>query len=510
MAWLVLSCFGLLTGCASLPDPPPRHESKALQDWASTALARQVALKTPAEAPDFSGFHLLPGAADSLSARIELIQRAQKTIDAQYYVIQGDATGHAFLRALRDAGERGVRVRLLVDDLYTAGEEPLLRGLAATPNVEVRLFNPIPARGIGFVSRQLLSLSSVKRTSRRMHNKLFIADNAVSVSGGRNVADAYFMRRPLTNFVDLDILAVGPAVREQSAVFDRFWNSEHVYDAVALVGEGPGAVEARSRFERLTAPNEDGSSAPGAAGVIDGVLHGARPLDWAPAQVIADDPVKAAGPGRVKLEDTAVGVSVATFESARKEIFLVSPYFVPGERGMTVIARTRERGVRLVVLTNSLAATDESVVFGAYAKYRLRLLKMGVELGELSPERARRRGHITELGRSNAMLHAKFGIVDQRILVIGSMNLDPRSADINTEVGLRIDSHALAARLLGLLAADRFESAYRLRVAADGRGIEWVATEDGVESIYTSEPEVSLWRRLGLFLSAPWIPEDLL
>jgi len=278
-----------------------------------------------------------------------------------------------------------------------------------------------------------------------------------------------------------------------------------------LIGAGPGSVEARARFERLTAPQDDGLPAQSAgASVVDAVMCGARPLDWAPAQVIADDPAKAAGPGRVKPEDTALGASVAIFESAQKEISLVSPYFVPGERGMAVIGRTRERGVRIVVLTNSFAATDEAPVFGAYSKYRLRLLRMGVEINELSPERARRRGHIRELGRSNAMLHAKFGIVDRRILVIGSMNLDPRSADINTEIGLRIDSPALASRLIELLTADRFESAYRLRLAAHGEGIEWVATEDGAETVYTNEPEVSIWRRLSLILSTPWIPEDLL
>jgi putative cardiolipin synthase len=507
---LACAAAWLLAGCASLPDQPPRPPSQALQEWASTPLAEQAAKRAPVSADALSGFHLLVSAADSLSARLELIRRAEKSIDAQYYLIQGDGTGRAFLRALRDAGQRGVRVRLLVDDLYTAGEEPLLRGLCATPNVEVRLFNPLPARGIGIVSRHLLSLTSLKRTSRRMHNKLFIADNAASVSGGRNVSDAYFMRQPLANFVDLDILAVGPVVREQSAVFDRFWNSQEAYDAMLLIGAGAGPVAARDEFERLTSAPADIAATPGAPSVIDGVLTGSRTLDWAPARVLADDPIKAEGKGRVKPADTALGESVAIFESASKEIYAISPYFVPGPRGMAVIDRLRARGVRLVVLTNSLAATDETVVFGAYAKYRLRLLQEGVEINELSPERARRRGHITELGRSNAMLHAKFGIVDRRILVIGSMNLDPRSADINTEVGLRIDSPELAFRLVDLLAADRFESAYRLRLTPDGKHIEWVATEDGTETIYDHEPEVSFLRRLEMFLIAPWIPEDLL
>ena len=306
LALLACAAAWLLAGCASLPDQPPRPPSQALQEWASTPLAEQAAKRAPVGADTLSGFHLLVSAADSLSARLELIRRAEKSIDAQYYLIQGDATGRAFLRALRDAGQRGVRVRLLIDDLYTAGEEPLLRGLCATPNVEVRLFNPLPARGIGIVSRHLLSLTSLKRTSRRMHNKLFIADNAASVSGGRNVADAYFMRQPLANFVDLDILAVGPAVREQSEVFDRFWNSQEAYDAMLLIGAGAGPAAARDEFERLTSAPAEIAATSGAPSVIDGVFSGSRTLDWAPARILADDPVKAEGKGRVKPADTLV------------------------------------------------------------------------------------------------------------------------------------------------------------------------------------------------------------
>jgi putative cardiolipin synthase len=191
-------------------------------------------------------------------------------------------------------------------------------------------------------------------------------------------------------------------------------------------------------------------------------------------------------------------------------VFVVSPYFVPGKRGMAVIQRMRERGVRLVVLTNSLAANDEALVFGAYARYRVPLLRSGVEISELSPGRAQKRGHFSELGRSTAMLHAKFGIVDRKVLVIGSMNLDARSADLNTEINLLIDSPELAAKLMKTLDADRFESAYRLRLAADGEKLLWIATEDGVETVLDDEPEAGWMRRFMLFIMSPWGPEDLL
>jgi putative cardiolipin synthase len=208
--------------------------------------------------------------------------------------------------------------------------------------------------------------------------------------------------------------------------------------------------------------------------------------------------------------ETALAGSVAAFESARSELFLISPYFVPGKRGMAVLERMRQRGVRIVVLTNSLAANDEALVFGAYSRYRVPMLRSGVEISELSPGRAQKRGHFTELGRSTAMLHAKFALIDRRVLVIGSMNLDPRSADINTEIGLRIDSPELVAEIMKTLDDDRFESAYRVRLAPDGRKLLWIATEDGVETVLDDEPEVGPWRRFMLFITSPFVPEDLL
>jgi putative cardiolipin synthase len=500
----------LLAGCAALPPLPPQVPTQALADWSATPLGA-LPVKTAGDGTELSGFHLLPGGGDSFDIRIELARAAHKTIDAQYYVLRDDPTGRAFLRALRDAAQRGVRVRLLIDDLYTAGEEELLRGFGATPNVEVKLFNPIPARGIGLLSRNLLSLSSASRIGRRMHNKLFIADNAASVSGGRNIADVYFMRQASANFLDLDILAVGPVVRDQSAVFDRFWNGALAYPAGLMIGKPDEPAAARAAFERMTTLEAGSPPVSHAApSLVDALRTGQRKLTWAPAEVVADDPSKAAGAHKVLPAETALAGSIAAFELARSEVFLISPYFVPGKRGMTVIQRMRDRGVRIVILTNSLAANDEALVFGAYARYRVALLRSGVHISELSPGRAQKRGHFSELGRSTAMLHAKFGIIDRKVLVIGSMNLDPRSADINTEIGLLIDSPELAGELVTALEEDRFESAYRLRLAPDGEKLLWVATEDGVETIVDDEPEVGWMKRFMLFITSPWVPEDLL
>ncbi|HMC15154.1 MAG TPA: phospholipase D-like domain-containing protein, partial [Albitalea sp.] len=311
-------------------------------------------------------------------------------------------------------------------------------------------------------------------------------------------------------FLDLDILAIGPIVRDQSAVFDRFWNSAQAYPAGLLIGRPESPAAARAAFERLSSIEAGSPPAPAAApAFIDALRSGSRPLAWAHAEVLADDPSKAAGAHKVLPAETALAGSIAAFELARSEVFLISPYFVPGKRGMAVVERMRQRGVRLVVITNSLAATDEALVFGAYARYRLPLLRSGVEISELSPDRAQKRGHFSELGRSTAMLHAKFGLIDRKMLVIGSMNLDARSADINTEIGLLIDSPELVGELMKTLDEDRFESAYRLRLAPDGK-LLWVATEDGVETILDDEPEVGLMKRLMLFITSPWVPEDLL
>jgi putative cardiolipin synthase len=251
--WLVLGmALLLLGGCAGLPSGVERKPSMAITNGTDTMLGRLVTAASPPER-GLSGFRLLPMAQFSLHARIELAKRAQRSIDVQYYLVQNDETGRYLLRTLRDAAERGVRVRLLVDDLYTAGADPLFAGLAAHPNAEVRMFNPFPAGRERLGTRWASSLLDFDRVHRRMHNKLFVVDNVMAVMGGRNIANEYFLRDGGSNFIDIDTLVAGTVVPRLSSLFDMYWNSPYVYPVESLVSTG-GATpqQLRDRFEQLT------------------------------------------------------------------------------------------------------------------------------------------------------------------------------------------------------------------------------------------------------------------
>jgi cardiolipin synthase C len=494
--------LALLAACAALPEHVRRDPSTALADVDHTELAAIAAASTPDDRRHLSGLRLLSDGAEALDARLALARRAQTSIDVQYYLIAPDATGRQFLRALRDAAVRGVRVRLLVDDLHADAPEDLLAGLAAHPNVEVRLFNPLPARDGSRTARVLFSLHEFGRINRRMHNKLFIADHRFALTGGRNVADEYYMRGAGANFIDMDVLASGPVVGELAALFDRFWNSAHAFPIAALMP--PPAADARERFDAQVA------AAPraGAGGAIDAQLRGGRvELTFAPVRVYADAPEKAAGaaPQRTAMEHT-----LDLLRSARSEVQIASPYVIPGRRGLELMREAIDGGVRVSVMTNSLAATDEPLAYWGYSRYREDMLKIGVRLSELSPTQWRKAGRFGEFSSSAGRLHAKLALVDQRWVVIGSMNMDLRSSRLNTEIGLAIDSRELAAEVEQTLHRHRASSLYQLRVAAAGEGIEWIADDDELAVVHSAEPDTDWLLRLRLGLLSMFVAEELL
>lgn len=514
---LLVVLLVLAAGCVSLPEPRPRPVQHAMPYVADTPLAR-IADRAgpPADSAGLSGFRLLFAGESAFNARIALARRATCSLDLQYYVLSSDETGRGLLRELRDAAARGVRVRLLVDDLHAAGDDGLLVGLAAHPNVQVRLFNPLPVRSGPLGMRLMLSLHQFARINQRMHNKLFIADNTFAVSGGRNVADEYFMNNPEANFVDLDVLASGPVVRELSAVFDSFWNSQRVYPIEELVERVPSQDD-RDRFDsavqqatlRLGERQRDPLGQVSPVWQIDGdrlsLVHAA-------ARVLFDAPEKAAvAPGHQQTP-TVAQQTVAMIGAARESVLIMSPYFIPGHDGMRVV---RELGAtdsnsRVTLLTNSLGATDEPLAYAAYARYRLDLLKAGVRIYELSPTLARDSGRVGDFGSTTGRLHSKTLAIDRRWLVIGSMNLDPRSAQANTEAGLVIDSPQLAQQVDTVFQRGTALGTYRLRLGVDAR-IEWVETDwQGLQTVHTREPQHSAWLHLKLWLLGLLIPEDLL
>ena len=449
-----------------------------------------------------------PEGPTAFNARIALAQRAQASIDAQYYLVADDQTGRQFLGALRDAAARGVRVRLLVDDLYAAGQDEILAGLAAFPNIEVRLYNPLPVRAGSAVTRLLLSLHEFSRINRRMHNKLFIADNSFAVLGGRNIADEYFMHSAQANFIDLDVLTCGPVVRELSRVFDAYWNSEQVYAIGQLTAPG-----SRERFDARVgvAPvriEERAQDMLGATPLAQQIDSGLLTLAFARANVFADTPDKIAGP-------TVTDRALHLFVGAHDEVIIASPYFIPGERGMALIraaGATDENG-RITLITSSFGSTDEPLAFRSYTRYRLDMLRAGVRIYEISASLSQRSGKLPnfKLRRTQARLHAKAAVIDGRTMFIGSMNLDPRSERTNTEVGLAIESPVLAQTVRGLARDALASGAYKLRLSADGQRIEWVEVDaDGQEVVHTNEPDDNPWLRLQLWLLWPFVSDDLL
>ncbi len=517
LAWrlLVLALVSWLAACSSLPPRGDVTQSHAFSTTAvaQTELARVATASRPVGEVQASGFRLLPVGEFAFDARVALSRRAERSLDLQYYYIHRDEAGRSLLRELRDAALRGVRVRLLVDDFFAAEIDDLLIGLASFENVEVRLFNPMPLRRGAPLLRLMLSPGDFQRHNHRMHNKLFVADNAMAIYGGRNIADEYFMKNREANFIDMDVISTGRVVTDLSAAFDLYWNSEFAWPIQALLGKPADAAAARLTFDRAV---EDANVTPPptatdplAESTIGSQLgEGRLTMTYASAQVHIDPPEKARDTSLATAPTQAVNGLLAAMTSGRQEVVMISPYFVPGEVGMPLIRAARTSGIRLMVITNSLGSTDEPLVHDRYAAYRLDMLRLGVELFELSPTQTRRVRRFGEFMRSTPRLHAKVSVVDRQRLLVGSANLDGRSAVGNTELGVVIDSPALAGAFAGLLDSDRFSSVYQVRLKEDGQTIEWAhLDEDGRTTTTTVEPASDWWLRLKLRLLSLLVDE---
>jgi putative cardiolipin synthase len=516
MAAFMLAAAALLAGCAGLPSAVQRTPSQARTDVADTRLAAIAAASMPSRDEDSSGLRLLPAGAQAFEARIALARAAEKSIDAQYYQIDNDASGRQFLRTLAEAAARGVRVRLLVDDLHAIGQDTLLAGLAARPNVELRMFNPLPVRNGGVASRVVFSLHEFSRINRRMHNKLFVADNAFAVTGGRNIADEYFDRGGPDNFIDMDILAAGAAVQALSAAFDGYWNSEQAYPIQSLVDAALTPEAARGVFDQaVQQPSAvelppDSRDLLGQSSVGAQLATGRLALHQAAVRVIADAPAKAR-PGEAATADGAVmNGKLELLQSARSEVLVASPYFVPGRRTMEILKQATDSRVRVSVMTNSLATTDEPLVHAGYARYRTALLDMGVSLYELMPGAAEAHAVASEMHGSLGRLHAKLAVVDGRRFYIGSLNMDRRSAHLNTEMGLIVESPELAGQLASLLRGERQPRSYQVRSAGGSKSLQWVAQEGGASVVHAHEPNARWSTQLRLAVLASLIDEELL
>jgi cardiolipin synthase C len=513
---LALLLAGLLAACGALPPRGEPGASHALTASSDSPLVRAAQASVPD--PSLSGFRLMPVGFYALDARIELVRRARDSLDVQYYLIQNDRTGRLLMRNLRDAALRGVRVRLLVDDLYTVGGDAMFAGLAAFPNVEVRLFNPFCCARASIVSRFAASLADFKRLNHRMHNKLFVADGAIVVMGGRNIADEYFARAATSNFVDMDVLVLGNVVQRLSAIFDTYWNSREAYPVAAVLGEPADPEAARRAFDHLgddgdqmmevaVAPMDMLGHRPIGAGLDSGRLEPATGT----AVAFADQPRKVMAMSVDEARAMSVQMDIMDrVVLAKREVVMSSPYFVPGAAGVEAFAGLRQRGVRVVVLTNSFAANDEPVVHIGYARYRVPLLRAGVELYELSPTGAQRDDPSIFPGTSLGRLHAKTAVLDGSVVYIGSVNLDPRSDSTNTELGLIAQCPELAHDVTRAIDMSRLHGSYQLRFGPDGESLQWLVKGDQPEVVLTSEPEVTPFMQFRNMLLAPFVPEQLL
>ena len=520
LATLTLALIvALLSGCAGVLPQVERMPSKALvapPDAPLAALAREAAI--PA---DNSGVWPLLQASFALDARLAMIENARSSLDLQYYLIADDSTGRPILRALRNAAARGVRVRLLVDDLYTADLDRLLLGLAATPNIEVRLFNPfVTARESS--TRRLIALAlDFKRLNHRMHNKLFIADGALAVIGGRNLADEYFLRGAQDNFIDFDLLLAGAVVPELSGWFDLYWNSTQVYPVQAITraaGRPPvPAEESRATFDAVTRddPRPEapaGTDYFGAPPLSVGLAQRQVRLIAAPSVAFADSPNKI-DPANFSIasDDTLTHRFLQQLSEAHSEATLFSPYFIPGKEALQRIGTLRADGVTVRVVTNSLAVSDEPLVSIGLERHQLELLRMGVDLYELSSNRLKLDRTLKGLlGTSTGRLHAKLGFIDRRIVMVGSMNLDPRSSSINTEIGVRVDSPRLAEIVLAAFKIDSLTGVYQVKLRPSGMGVRWLAVDGDTTEELDVDPDTSLWQRMRLLLLSMFVPESQL
>jgi cardiolipin synthase C len=478
-----------------------------------------------------------------------LIKAAQKTLDIQYYAIFADETTERMFEALREAAARGVRIRILLDDFNTSGKNAQVLKLAFEKNFELRLFNPLPGGRGSLMFRILGNLKDTARMQRRMHNKIFVADNAVAITGGRNLGETYFGQSTGTNFVDIDVLAAGRIAQDLSRSFDQYWNNPLAYPVQSLMTEKE--IDALKR-PPPSAGNPGDPAVPGGTAQAPAMLAGdggavnSIPVEkaastqpalpdstdlrlltwtWAPSVLLVDKASKIAADADTTEEsqDTAVDGLLQLMSQAKRNLLIVSPYFVPGARMMKQFADIRQRGVRVRVLTNSLASNDAPAAHVGYARYRKALLEMGIEIYEM---RAEQEGSFSSFGSaalaggsiggstggstsgSRASLHSKVVVIDDRLLVVGSMNLDLRSQLQNSEVAIVIRNRAISAEATRLIEPTLASGAYHVEL--ENGQLVWRAPQGSQLKDSMVEPDASWGLKLMLKLIGPFAPDEML
>ena len=499
-ACLLLYLTITLVGCSyTTPEHQVNNQAYSMVDTQNTRLGAAITPLTESH-PGLTGIHMLGDPHEAFAVRMLLAKTADRSLDIQSYIWRNDTTGTMLLEALRQAADRGVRVRLLLDDNGTSGLDSQLAALDQHPNIEVRLFNPFYQRKLKILGY----LTNFKRANRRMHNKSFTADNQATIVGGRNIGDEYFGANPDSLFSDLDILAVGPVVQDLSSDFDRYWSSQSAFPVKqVLPAAAPNGLEALA----LAASNTEKSAAAASyvkivseLPTIRRLIKGDLPIEWAPARMVSDDPAK--GRGDIRSKDLLINKLQDIIGTPTKNLNMVSAYFVPSKAGMRALVGMANKGVKIKVFTNSLAATDVAAVHAGYAKWRKDLLAAGITLYEMKPsedEPPAAEFRPGRFGSSGSSLHAKTYSVDDTQFFIGSYNFDPRSAKLNTELGFLIESPALAK-----LVNAAFDSAIPQRsyevLRADNNSLYWLERKQDTLVRHNTEPDTTLLQRMSVWL----------
>ena len=486
---LLVAAVLLIASCATVPKDYPRTESTAFQFHESTSIGKELA-GLAAQHPGESGVALIRRGRPAFTARVVLADLAEQTLDVQYFLWAPDATGVILADHLLRAADRGVRVRILIDDVNLMDRDAGIAALDAHPNVEIRLFNPFPHRG----SHLFGFLVDFDRVNHRMHNKLMVMDNALAIVGGRNMSDPYFEVDPRANFRDLDIAAAGPVVRDLSNVFDRFWNGAWSVPIAALVDRPYGEDDLRAHVQRIREVIAKGDYPhpldQDVAALKSELSTLVRGFVWAPAHVVYDDPASISDQSRRVMHT----LLFRRLDRVQTELLIESAYFIPLDGGVAKLKELVDRGVRIRVLTNSLASNDVIAAFAGYSKRREAMVRNGIELYELRPEPGPVRKRLFG-GGSRAGLHTKAIVFDRKDVFIGSFNLDARSSAINTEAGLYVASPALAAQVIEFMneGVDP-DASFRLQLDKEGN-LYWIAEDEGTPLRYDKDPMTTFLQR---------------
>jgi len=492
----------VVTACATVPGADyPRQASTALAQPERTTLGRERAAVTSAHQGE-SGFHLLVQGVDSFLVRAEMAKAAERTLDLEYFIFQDDDSGKLLVDSLLSAADRGVRVRLLVDDNDDVSKNPQLAALATHSNVEVRIFNPFMLRGPLELLRYTEFVLTATRINYRMHNKLFIADNSVAVTGGRNVGDEYFQINSKKGFADFDVLAIGPVVPQLSKSFDAYWNSDKAIPLQALMAASVSpSVLRRDRSERAASRNavdeKELERHIALGNPLTGLLHDPTAFVYSKAEVLYDPPDKREVEAGEKDGPLMRRRVVAAINEVKSELLITSPYLVPGEGGMRLLERVRARGAQVSIITNSLVSTEMPIAHIGYAHYRKKLLADGVDLCEMRPSPGEPDVRVTPVGEDAPQrfsLHGKVFVFDRKRVFIGSMNFDRRSLRVNTEMGLIIDSPELAQQVAEHFdalsrPANCFTPVLKPPDAFGHQALEWHTEDNGKQVVLEHEPK---------------------